>query len=103
MLRTLKPKDEKQSVQRMARLLWMNNFAREHGSMHFEAVRAALGLSLRTYRRYLAVLREAGVRLEGTHGTQGRDPVGLVTYLGFDEILAPIVGVPERSRAAKLA
>jgi hypothetical protein len=74
--------------ERLARSLWMLQYLQRFGYIDFEIVREAFGISMRSYRRYLSGLQEAGVILSSA------PPIRGARYVGFDERLAYCRRIP---------
>lgn len=72
---------------RLQRCLWMALYLQRFGRITYDVARGSLGISMRTYRRCLADLREAGMILDGygklTHSSG-------TAFFGFDHIMAPL-------------
>ena len=79
---------------RMQRCLWMALYLQRYGRITFDVARGSLGISMRTYRRCLADLREAGIILETrmrvpSHGNGELNSKGTY-FVAFDHIMAPL-------------
>ena len=59
---------------RLVRLLWMTEFMARRPILRLSDCRRHWGISLRTFRRDLARLRDAGFIIDPAEGTTGTDP-----------------------------
>lgn len=54
---------------RLQRTLWMALYLLQHRTITYDVVKETLGISERTYWRYMADLRDAGMMLNGNMGS----------------------------------
>ena len=66
--------------------LWIALFLYRYRTITFEQAQSGLGISMRTYRRCISDLQEAGLILDSERTIKGTHLVA------FDEVLAPVRG-----------
>lgn len=79
-------------ITRLQKSLWVALRLERTGRITFDDVHRELGVSMRTYRRIIADLREAGMILESRQsGLQYGGRLKGAFFVAFDDVLAPIV------------